>query len=181
MIWKTQNIVGRTELSISGQGEAASALRTVWPGNSILSIPENMLSYSFASSDAEDSVNGTGARFVRIRCLNSNLQESDYLLALNGTTPVELPNNLTAIESIEIVECGSLGVNKGVISVGTGNFTSGVPDVVYDLIPIEMGASQSCRYTVPKGKIFVLHNISVTPGNAIVDFVVEVCKTKYGG
>jgi hypothetical protein len=74
---------------------------------------------SVVSANANDTSAGTGARTVRIKYLDQNLNGPyTETITLNGVTPVNTVNtNICYIESFEVLTAGSGGVNAGIISL----------------------------------------------------------------
>jgi len=77
---------------------------------------------SIASSSANDSAAGTGARKVRIRYFDSTLTTiQEEIVTLNGVTPVNtIATDICFIESMTVDEVGALGGNVGNITLFVG-------------------------------------------------------------
>jgi len=84
---------------------------------------------SIASSSANDTSAGTGARTVRITYLDSSLTgKKTEDIALNGTTGVNTSNSdIHYIEKVEVLTAGSNESNVGTITLyGSTNKTGGI-------------------------------------------------------
>ena len=91
-----------------------------------------------SSSSANDTnTNGTGARTVLIRGINNNGDEVTEIVALNGQTAVNTTKTYSFIQQVVTLTAGSGKANAGVIYVGTGTVTLGVPAVPYNAISLK--------------------------------------------
>lgn len=109
-----------------------------------------------ASTDnVNDNSGGTGALTARVIGLDAsgNAQTDD--VTMNGTTEVNTVLTFSAVFQIIILTSGSNNKNTGVVYVGTGTFTAGVPAVRMLSIDIGFNISLSAYYVVPTGKTFV--------------------------
>ena len=100
--------------------------------------------------------------------------EGDPSLELNGQTGVEI--EALHIEQLSLMSVGTGGTNAGVIHIGTGTVTSGVPAVKYDQIPVGEGVSHAVRYTVPTAMKFTIEEIKVSTDSAVSDVTLQLCK-----
>lgn len=108
-----------------------------------------------ASTDnTNDTGGGTGALTVRVFGLDSdgNAQTND--VTMNGTTAVNTGSTFSAVFQVLSLTTGSNNSNTGIIYVGTGTFTSGVPAVRMLSMDIGFNVSLSAYYVVPLGKTF---------------------------
>lgn len=82
-----------------------------------------------ASTDANDTAAGTGARQLFISGLNNNWDAISETITLNGQTPVNTTTQFLRVNLLLVVEVGSFGGNQGDIFVSSGDtFTNGVPN-----------------------------------------------------
>jgi hypothetical protein len=183
MIWRIGDNV-----EISGYGTATSAARTIWPENSIIPIPNQVLRFSFSSSSANDTEGGSGAQALAISGLGKNFQPVEYVIPLAGQTPIYLEDLLSQegeknpdqttydIRFINNLEIRG-GKNDGIIYAGHGTVIAGVPATIYEVIPAGLNVSHSLRYTVPAGHVFEMENASIETDNNIVDVTIQTCRT----
>jgi hypothetical protein len=115
-----------------------------------------------SSSSANDTSNGTGARTVLISGLNSSYNPISETLTLTGQTEVATANSYLRVTGIQTLTAGSNGSNAGVIYVGTGTVTTGVPAVIHELAPIGFNTAMSGAYTVPAGYTAYLYRGGLT-------------------
>lgn len=106
-----------------------------------------------ASTDnTNDTGGGTGALTVRVFGLDAAGDAQTNDVTMNGTTAVNTANTFSAVFQVLVLTTGSNNANTGVIYVGTGSFTAGVPAVRMLSIDIGFNVSLSAYYVVPLGK-----------------------------
>ena len=161
---------------IGGHVVPNAAFRTAWPGNSIIPLTRNTRRLlTVSSSSANDEEKSTGAQYVKVQGLNENLTYLENFIYLNGQTPVSITDGFSSISSLIVLNTGSTGYNEGIIYVGEGTVTAGVPATVYEQIAIRDGVSHTVRYTVPNRKTLYINKISVSrPSDKYV--IVEALK-----
>ena len=135
---------------------------------------------SIASSDATDTVLGTGARTVLVVGLDVNGEEIFEVVALNGQTPVLTTNDFLRINRSIVLTGGVDETNNGEICFSSENevWSAGLPTTTlyYDIAATE-GFGQVGIYTIPYDKTrSVVGNVAITSNaNATksVTFLVE--------
>jgi len=105
-----------------------SAFEDVWDkgGNFVYATAAETL--ELLSSDASDTLLGTGARTVVIRGLDSGFVEQCEIVSLNGTTPVTLTKTYLRTRILIVATVGSIGSNVGTITL---NFHSRIICEIY--------------------------------------------------
>ena len=116
-----------------------------------LSYPAAALQMTVSSSSANDTSAGTGARTVLITGLDANYAIITETVTLNGQTAVTTTNSFLRINSMLVTTAGTGLANAGIIYIGTGTVTSGVPATIYNVISIGFNNTTSSQYTVPAG------------------------------
>ena len=104
-----------------------------------------------SSTSASDTAAGTGARTATIYGLSLAGLEQNETLTLNGQTPV---NSTLSYNRVFMIICRTAGTarkNAGVIRVGTGTVTAGVPAVIWARVNAGDNQTLQCVYTVPTG------------------------------
>lgn len=111
------------------------------------------------STNANDTVAGTGMRKLKIVYLDSNLDRQIETLNLNGTTPVlTTATNIRYFDHYEVVEIGTNNATVGTVTLKTS------PDNV-TLLTLNSSAASSdpwCMHYVPRNKVAILTDIHVT-------------------
>jgi len=117
------------------------------------------------SSDAADTVAGTGARTVTVgnlRDIDGNAMP-DVTVDMDGTTPVSLGTQEYYRSSrARVVTVGSGGANAGAITVRHKTTTANV----FSVIPINANTTLLMAYTVPLGKTMYIRKGLVSVGRA---------------
>jgi hypothetical protein len=116
-----------------------------------LSYPAAALQMTVSSADADDTSAGTGARTVLITGLDANYAVISETVTMNGQTAVTTTNSFLRINAMLVTTAGTSLANEGIIYIGTGTVTSGVPATVYNVIAAGFNNATSSQYTVPAG------------------------------
>lgn len=128
-----------------------------------------------ASSDANDTSAGTGARTIAVTGSNTSFQTFTETVTMNGQTSVNLATaNVQFIYNIEVLTAGSGGLNAGIIQCGTGVNTAGDPAVSHAFLQSSSATaitgdgnqSQMFFYAVPAGSSLVCRNFTASTANA---------------
>lgn len=120
------------------------------------------------SSSLTTDVNttGTGAWTVEIEGLDANWNFIALTVNMNGQTGVTLPTQLMRVFRAKVLTAGSNGENNGVIYVGTGTITTGIPATICTSIGATLNQSLQAFYTVPANKIALLTYFSIATASA---------------
>jgi hypothetical protein len=116
-----------------------------------LSFPATALQMTVSSSSASDTAAGTGARTVLISGLDANYAVITETVTLNGQTAVTTTNSFLRINNMLVTTAGTGLANAGIIYIGSGAVTSGVPAVIYNVIAVGYNNATSSQYTIPAG------------------------------
>jgi hypothetical protein len=104
-----------------------NSIETIWLEGGLYVYPPSATTMTVSSSDVNDTSAGTGARTVLISGLDGSYNEISETITMNGQTPVTTSNSYLRVNRALVLTAGSGGVNAGIIYVGTGTVTSGVP------------------------------------------------------
>lgn len=148
------NVGGMSGVRVVGYNAAVPTSEdTIWTLNTV--APNWAATATIAklsSADAnDDSPDGTGALTVSITGLDLNGRILTETAALNGQTAVTLANTYWRINEFKVLTAGSGGVNAGILYLGSGTVTSGVPAVKNSAIGAGLNKALSAIYTVPGG------------------------------
>jgi hypothetical protein len=144
----------------------SQTLETVWVGGDAYAFPSSATTTTVSSSNANDTVAGTGARTVLIDGLNANYERVTEIASLNGQTGVTLTNQYLRINKVTILTAGSGGTSAGSIFAGTGTVTTGVPAVVINRTGASSNESESGFYSVPEGHTAFITRWTMSSANA---------------
>ena len=119
-----------------------------------------------ASTSANDTAAGTGARTITIYGLDTAGLEVSESVTLNGTTPVAATLTYLHVHRIRVDTAGTGLTNAGTITVANvaTAWVAGVASTATDVevqVPVGYGQSQCCRYTIPAGKTGYITNIYI--------------------
>jgi|SRR6266850_857885 len=138
----------------------------VWSGASLgilngvdhklIPIPSVAVATEIVSDSANDTAAGTGCRTVLIVYLDSTYTSKTITLSMNGTTPVALPENIIAVNTLVRSTCGIFrGSNIGNISLrDVGGLGS-----TYSYMVAGQGFSRTSLYTVPNGYTLFVYSL----------------------
>ena len=116
-----------------------------------LSYAATDLQMTVSSGSANDASAGTGARTVLVTGLDANYAVISETVTLNGQTAVTTTNSFLRVNSMLVTTAGTSLANEGIIYIGTGVVTAGVPATVYNVIAAGFNNATSSQYTIPAG------------------------------
>jgi len=146
---------------------------TVWTGTTSNYVyPSAATVMTVSSSSASDAAAGTGARTVFISGLDANYAEISETVTLNGQTAVNTVNSYLRLFTMTVITAGSGGTAVGTIYIGTGTVTTGVPAVIYNLIPVGYNTDAQCVWTVPAGYTAYMTSCTWTAGNTTANLLI---------
>jgi hypothetical protein len=159
-------IPGAAPHSIRGYNAALTpAQEPVWAQSGatypVVTVAQTL---TLSSASGLDTAAGTGARTVLVTYIRfSDGVEVSAVFTLNGLTAVTVTTDGYAINNIRVLTAGTLGSNQGVIYVGYGILTAGVPLNILSTVVIGKNNAQQAIYTVPTGKVLMLTSYRITP------------------
>lgn len=136
----------------------------VWPDGATAVVQHPAATLTVSSSSTDDTSAGTGARTVVIYGLDNDHNEVSETVTLNGQTAVTTTNSYTHVNSMSVSTVGSGGKNAGIIYIGSGTVTTGVPASIFNLVYTGYNASTSAHYTIPAGYTGYVTNGSISSG-----------------
>lgn len=139
---------------------------TVWPDGGPTPVPGAATVMKVSSSSTADAAAGTGARTIVIQGLDANHAEISETVTLNGQTAVNTTKLFLHINYIYVATVGSGGKNAGLIYVGDGVVTLGVPATIYGIVNTGFNASTTAFYTVPAGYTAFIYQGSISSGQS---------------
>ena len=138
------------------------ALETVWAEGGLYVYLSAASVLKVSSSSTADTSAGTGARTVQLYGLDSDYNEINEVITLNGQTSVNTTQEFLRIDRMIIRSAGSGGTNAGVVYAGTGTVTSGVPANKYATVAIGDGQTLMALWTVPAGYTAYVYQTDIT-------------------
>ena len=125
--------------------DITSVPEEVWSYGGVYTFPSDVAVVRVASTDANDTSAGTGARTITIQGLDSNYDEVEVDVTMNGTANVDTTQTFTRVNRAFVKTAGTSEYNVGGIRITHQG--SGTPVVAE--IPATMGQTQQAVYTVP--------------------------------
>lgn len=117
---------------------------SVWPDGSTVPHPTTASQLTIASTNANDTAAGTGARTVFIEGLNGDYVTVSETVILNGTSGVTTTNSYLYVNDFYVLTTGSGGANAG-------DITAKVGVTLYDIIATGYNQRTTGHYCVPAG------------------------------
>jgi hypothetical protein len=149
--------------------DITSTTQTIWPVNSFYTFPTSETaanSMAIASQNAFDTTAGGGAQKIRVEGLDNNYCPVTEVVSMNGTTPVPLAGEFARINNMTTTQWGGFGVNLGIVSAGTGIFTTGAPAVAYSIMSALDNTSTTGVYTIPDSYTLLAYSPNVNIGRS---------------
>lgn len=177
----TNRVPGHRMISIIGHTTALTTTRTtVYPGGSMLNIDQSGLHASpstvcIASESINDTAAGTGARSALLTGLDSAGKLQTETVSMNGQTETASVKTYSAVNGFSSGSWGSSTLNEGIMHIGNGPFTGGIPSVKYFSMDAETNKAHTAYFSVPsEKKLFIRQLIlNVATTNKDVSFFVE--------
>lgn len=171
------NVAGYTQWTKNGYNSALSSTEEdLWAVGGTYVFPTVEQQMEVVSSSADDTSAGTGARTVQIYYLDSNFNEYNEIVTLNGVTAVPtVATNIYRINNFRVKTVGTGGQNAGDIDIRALADTP-----IYGRISATLNRAINCIYTVPKSKTLYIFNILFSAGSNIANRPVRfLTKAKY--
>lgn len=146
-------------LAFQNEDIANGSFETMWNHDGLypwLAVPSPL---TISSTSTLDTAAGTGAQEVVVSVLDRQFKQVDEVIELNGQTPVPFTTNggiLYRVNGMVVNRVGATGANQGILYVGTGTVTTGVPATVLSLVDAGDNLSRVGIFTVPYGKLAFL-------------------------
>jgi len=168
------DIPGLQLVSLRGWNAAiTTTFEPIWPESAAYAPLAAAMSTPYcASSSANDTSAGTGARTISVKGVDTSFARFTETVTMNGQTSVNLATtNVLFIDSIEVLTAGSGLLNAGIIQCGTGTNTSGDPAVPHQYLGVSSATavpasgagfgniSESFFYGVPASHTLICRNI----------------------
>lgn len=147
------------------QGAVTTTEMAIWDLPAVYVYPASASVMKVSSASTDDKgvpTAGTGARTVQVYGLDADYAEQNETVILNGQTAVLTIGIYIRIFRVVVLTAGSGGANAGIIYVGTGTVTTGVPAVKHAAVSIGENQTLMSVYTVPAGKNALLRRVTIT-------------------
>ena len=121
-----------------------AAFEDVCETSATINLPASAVAMEVVSASIADTLAGTGARRVEVHGLNSNWEETNEVIKMNGQTPVACAKTYRRINNFHVMEAGTGRSAAGIIllrAAGAG--------VTYSQIGVGSNIQNQCLFTVP--------------------------------
>lgn len=145
--------------------DIATDEETIWDQGGSYSYLSSASVLKVSSSSANDTSDGTGARTVQVYGVDSDYNEINEIVTLNGQTAVNTSNSFLRVYRAIVRTAGSGEKNAGDIYVGDGTVTSGVPATKYAKILVGNNQTLMALWTVPSGYTGYLYQFDCSSGS----------------
>ena len=142
------NVVGHSLKVVRGHnGDIDIGTEDVWEAGGSITYLTSAETMEIASSDANDTSAGTGARTLLLEGVDGTGAYASETITLNGTTDVTSSNSYLRVNFMTLQTAGTTGYNVGNITA-----TATTAATIQDEMDATEGVSQSSHHTVPLGK-----------------------------
>jgi hypothetical protein len=148
------NIPGHTHINKFGHNPTADEGDDIWGGGGVYPFyPTAAVDVDIVSTSTDDDTGGIGAIQVIVQGLDTNWDEQQETVTLNGTGVVQLSNTYVRLFRAWVHEAGTSNTNIGDITAFARSTGSGVTiGDVGMFIGIGDGQTLQTIYTVPNNK-----------------------------
>lgn len=175
------NVPGHLLIKKFGASDAIGTTLVPVAAGNVYQTPSTLTSLEIVSDDnTNDIAGGDGARTVRIWGLNNingSWTEDIQDVALNGTTPVVIPNQMFRVYKMRVIDSGTYAsqsapshnstITLRVASAGATWATVNTYNSSFGLSATEIGV-----YSIPKGMTaYLIHVHFDIEGNKVVDVI----------
>jgi hypothetical protein len=128
-----------------------------------------------STDNTNDIAAGTGALTVRVTGLDASGDAQTNDVTMTGQTAANTADTFSAVFEVLVLTTGANNANTGVIYVGTGTFTAGIPAVRMLSMEVGYNRSTSAYYVVPNAKTLYLRSLiaTVSTTNKDVEVVIK--------
>jgi len=173
----------KTLFKFGNNPDSNGALETVWSHSSLYVYPTAATVMKVSSSSADDNGTGSGARTVLVAGLDADYNEASEIVTLTGQTPVLTTTVFIRVFRAYVVTAGVNNTAAGIIYIGNGVVTAGVPATVYAEIPLGENQTLMAMWTVPAGYTFYMYRgtFSAASNNAAQYVLGKFMVRPFGG
>lgn len=147
----------KTLFKFGNNPDCNGSLETIWSHSSLYVYPTAATAMKVSSTSAADNGTGSGARTVLVGGLDADYNEVTETVTLTGQTPVLTTTVFIRVFRAYVVTAGVNNTAAGIIYIGDGTVTAGVPATVYAEIPLGENQTLMAMWTVPAGYTFYMY------------------------
>jgi hypothetical protein len=147
----------KTLFKFGNNPDSNGTLETVWSHSSLYVYPTAATVMKVSSTSSNDTGTGSGAQTVLVAGLDADYNEASEIVTLTGQTPVLTTTVFIRVFRAYVVTAGVNNTAAGIIYIGNGVVTAGVPALVYAEIPLGENQTLMAMWTVPAGYTFYMY------------------------
>lgn len=151
-------------------GSVGTSWETIWESGGKYTYLSSASKLKISSGSNNDDFTGPGARTIQIYGLDADYNEVAEVVDMDGQSPVETVNEYLRNFRMIVRSAGGSDINQGTLYAGTGDVTTGVPEVIYSTVGNGLGQTLMALYTIPAGKTGYLNRVFIANGSA------EICQ-----
>lgn len=161
-----KEIDGQSLLRLSGRNiDVDTALADIGMEDVLFTWPTSVSTLEAISSNADDTLAGTGARIITVNGLDSNFDEISENINMNGTSVTSATSaTFIRVNSVTVKEAGTyadtdVGSNEGDITIRISGGGATLAFISND--PSGVGFNQDFKFTIPTNKTGIIIGASV--------------------
>jgi hypothetical protein len=160
-------------------GTTPQTITTAVTAGSAYVYPAAATAMKVSSASANDTAAGTGARTILVAGLDANYAQISEIVTLNGQTQVTTTNSYLRITYTELLTTGSGNGQAGIIYIGTGSATAGVPATIYWQSEVTYNNWSFAGFTVPAGYTAYISSYTITSQSTTANINVSLALVVY--
>lgn len=144
-----------SEYKFGVNNDIGSSIETVWDIGGLYAYPSAATTMTVSSGSTTDNAAGIGARTIYVEGLDLNynvINETLTLHATNGQLGVTTVNSYLRIHRAYVLTAGSNDGCVGILYIGTGTLTVGIPANIYGALGPDYNQTTQTPFTIPAGK-----------------------------
>ncbi len=165
------NVPGHSMINKFGHGNVITTIAPISTGLEYRT-PLAATELEFVSDNANDTVDGTGAREITYIGIDADYKETTFTIPTNGLIAVPLPTDLVRMYRWFVSKSGTYatliaGSHAGILTTRAAG--AGETWDIINLTPFPFGQSEIAVFTIPDGMrgYITQHNISVDTSKAV--------------
>ena len=135
----------------------------IWDGGGNYTFLTSAETMDIVSTDADDTLGGTGAQTMIIYGLNTNWKETNQVIILDGTSIITTDTAFLRVFRAIVLTSGT-NTPIGNANEGTITITSHITTTLQAQIGVNNGQTLMCVYTVPAGKTAYITGLALGVG-----------------
>jgi hypothetical protein len=179
-----ETVPGHTRIHKFGHLEdAGTSLEVIWSPGGNYNFTNVAELQNISSTDADDTVGGTGAWNITISGLDANWLPQSEVIQLNGQTPVQSVNTYIRVNRAFVLEPQATmaleATNEGDIYIGPGAVVAGVNANPRAFIGANYGQTFMAIYTIPANCTGYLETYTISTFTTNKEFEVYLAISEF--